>query len=128
MRSDRPLPELDLGSVGSRLRRWPAVESLREGDAMDVQFITSVAVITPNPAVSRRLYLDAVGLPLTAEADGYRAAKTSTAARASASGPWLKLPKPASEPLTGQLIDRCRRRASSSRSPMLTPSKSLRTS
>jgi len=38
---------------------------------MDVQFITSVAVITPNPAVSRRLYLDAVGLPLTAEADGY---------------------------------------------------------
>ena len=38
---------------------------------MDVQFITSVAVITPNPAVSRRLYLDALGLPLTVEADGY---------------------------------------------------------
>jgi len=71
VRSDRPLPELDLGSVGSRLRRWPAVGSLREGDAMDVQFITSVAVITPNPAVSRRLYLDALGLSLTAEADGY---------------------------------------------------------
>ena len=29
-----------------------------EGDAMDVQFITSVAVITPEPAVSRRLYVD----------------------------------------------------------------------
>jgi hypothetical protein len=42
-----------------------------EGDAMDVQFVTSVAVITPEPAVSRRLYLDALGLPLTAEADGY---------------------------------------------------------
>ena len=38
---------------------------------MDVQFITSVAVITPEPAVSRRLYADALGLPLTAEADGY---------------------------------------------------------
>ena len=38
---------------------------------MDVQFITSVAVITPNPAVSRRLYLDALGLSLTVEADGY---------------------------------------------------------
>ena len=38
---------------------------------MDVQFVTSVAVITPNPAVSRRLYLDALGLPRTAEADGY---------------------------------------------------------
>ena len=38
---------------------------------MEVQFITSVAVITPNPADSRRLYLDALGLPLTVEADGY---------------------------------------------------------
>ncbi len=38
---------------------------------MDVQFITSVAVITPEPAVSRRLYVDTLGLPLTAEADGY---------------------------------------------------------
>jgi catechol 2,3-dioxygenase-like lactoylglutathione lyase family enzyme len=46
-------------------------ESRLEGDAMDVQFITSVAVITPEPEVSRRLYLDALGLPLTAEADGY---------------------------------------------------------
>ena len=38
---------------------------------MDVQFITSVAVITPEPAVSRQLYVDALGLLLTAEADGY---------------------------------------------------------
>jgi catechol 2,3-dioxygenase-like lactoylglutathione lyase family enzyme len=38
---------------------------------MDVQFITSVAVITPDPSVSRGLYVDALGLPLTAEADGY---------------------------------------------------------
>ncbi len=38
---------------------------------MDVQFITSVAVITPDPSVSRALYVDALGLPLTAEGDGY---------------------------------------------------------
>ena len=38
---------------------------------MDVQFITSVAVITPDPGVSRRLYVDALGLALTAEGDGY---------------------------------------------------------
>src|SRR5664279_2135251 len=38
---------------------------------MDVQFITSVAVITPDPSVSRRLYVDALGLPLTAEVDDY---------------------------------------------------------
>jgi catechol 2,3-dioxygenase-like lactoylglutathione lyase family enzyme len=43
-----------------------------EGDVMDVQFIASVAVITPDPSVSRRLYVDALGLPLTAsEGDGY---------------------------------------------------------
>ena len=38
---------------------------------MDVQFITSVAVITPDPSASRRLYVDALGLALTAEGDGY---------------------------------------------------------
>lgn len=38
---------------------------------MDVQFITSIAVITAEPAVSRRFYVDALGLPLIAEADGY---------------------------------------------------------
>ena len=38
---------------------------------MDVQFITSVAVITPDPSVSRRLYVNALGLALTAEGDGY---------------------------------------------------------
>jgi catechol 2,3-dioxygenase-like lactoylglutathione lyase family enzyme len=36
---------------------------------MDVQFIASIAVITPDPSVSRRLYVDALGLPLTASED-----------------------------------------------------------
>jgi catechol 2,3-dioxygenase-like lactoylglutathione lyase family enzyme len=39
---------------------------------MDVEFISSVAVITPDPANSRELYLDALGLPLHAnEGDDY---------------------------------------------------------
>ena len=38
---------------------------------MDVQFITSVAVIVTEPAAGRRFYVDALGLRLTAEADGY---------------------------------------------------------
>ncbi len=38
---------------------------------MEVQFIASVAVITPDPKVSRELYMDALGLPLTGEGDGY---------------------------------------------------------
>ena len=31
---------------------------------MDVLFVTSVAVIAPDPPASRRLYVDALGLPL----------------------------------------------------------------
>jgi catechol 2,3-dioxygenase-like lactoylglutathione lyase family enzyme len=65
---------------------------------MDVQFITSVAVITSDPSVSRRLYVDALGLRLTAEDDGYLHSedlhsedidivRTSTVVRASVSGP-----------------------------------------
>jgi catechol 2,3-dioxygenase-like lactoylglutathione lyase family enzyme len=39
---------------------------------MEIQFITSFAVITPDPAASRRLYVDALGLPLGhAEGDDY---------------------------------------------------------
>jgi catechol 2,3-dioxygenase-like lactoylglutathione lyase family enzyme len=40
-----------------------------EGDVMDVQFVTSVAVITPDASVSRKLYVDALGLPLTTSED-----------------------------------------------------------
>lgn len=38
---------------------------------MDVLFITSVAVITADPPRSRRLFIDALGLPLEGEGDGY---------------------------------------------------------
>lgn len=37
---------------------------------MDVLFIASVAVVAPDPAESRRLYVDALGLPLAAAGDG----------------------------------------------------------
>jgi hypothetical protein len=47
------LPEQERESTGP-------VELTPEGDVMHVQFITSVAVITPDPSVSRRLYMDAI--------------------------------------------------------------------
>jgi catechol 2,3-dioxygenase-like lactoylglutathione lyase family enzyme len=47
------------------------LDSMLEGDVMDVKFITSVAVITPDPGGSRKLYADALGLPLISEGDGY---------------------------------------------------------
>jgi catechol 2,3-dioxygenase-like lactoylglutathione lyase family enzyme len=37
---------------------------------MDIQFIAGVAVVAPDPARSRELYLDALGLPLAADAGG----------------------------------------------------------
>jgi catechol 2,3-dioxygenase-like lactoylglutathione lyase family enzyme len=38
---------------------------------MDVQFIGSVAVISPDTSASRGLYVNALGLPLACEPDGY---------------------------------------------------------
>jgi len=38
---------------------------------MDVLFITSVAVVAADPAASRRLFIDALGLPLEGEGNGY---------------------------------------------------------
>jgi catechol 2,3-dioxygenase-like lactoylglutathione lyase family enzyme len=37
---------------------------------MDIRFITGVAVVTPDPPRSRELYVDALGLPLEADAGG----------------------------------------------------------
>lgn len=36
---------------------------------MKIEFVASVAVIAPDPAQSRRLYVEALGLPLTSQSD-----------------------------------------------------------
>jgi catechol 2,3-dioxygenase-like lactoylglutathione lyase family enzyme len=38
---------------------------------MDVRFLSTVAVVVADPAHSRRLFIDALGLPLQGEGDGY---------------------------------------------------------
>jgi catechol 2,3-dioxygenase-like lactoylglutathione lyase family enzyme len=38
---------------------------------MDVLFITSTAVVTADPPLSRKLFIGALGLPLEGEGDGY---------------------------------------------------------
>ena len=38
---------------------------------MEIEFVSGVAVIAPDPARSRRLYVDALGLPLTSEGGDY---------------------------------------------------------
>jgi hypothetical protein len=69
------VPRLVCGrrTVGARCEdRRIEPTSTTEGAVMDVQFIASVAVISPDPVVSRMLYLDGLGLPLAAsEGDDY---------------------------------------------------------
>ena len=38
---------------------------------MDIQFITSMAVVAADPPQSRRLFMDILGLPLEGEGEGY---------------------------------------------------------
>jgi catechol 2,3-dioxygenase-like lactoylglutathione lyase family enzyme len=38
---------------------------------MHIEFLSTVAVIAPDPISSRNLYVDALGLPLQGEGDGY---------------------------------------------------------
>lgn len=38
---------------------------------MDIEFLATVAVIAPDPVSSRKLYVEALGLPLQGEGDGY---------------------------------------------------------
>jgi catechol 2,3-dioxygenase-like lactoylglutathione lyase family enzyme len=38
---------------------------------VNIEFLSTVAVIAPNPAASRELYVSALGLPLEGQGNGY---------------------------------------------------------
>jgi catechol 2,3-dioxygenase-like lactoylglutathione lyase family enzyme len=46
-------------------------EAVTTGVGMKIEFLATVAVIAPDPNSSRALYVDALGLPLHGEGDGY---------------------------------------------------------
>jgi catechol 2,3-dioxygenase-like lactoylglutathione lyase family enzyme len=50
--------------VSDSYKTVPATDMLNAG--MDIVFVASVAVIAPDPAQTRKLYVDALGLPLAA--------------------------------------------------------------
>lgn len=60
-----------LGGAGRAAYRRLREPDRKEVTAMDVQFITSFAVVTPDPEASRGLYVEALGLPLEGEDGGY---------------------------------------------------------
>lgn len=43
---------------------------------MNIEFVATVAVIAPDPVRSRSLYVDALGLPLLGEGEGYSHSET----------------------------------------------------
>jgi catechol 2,3-dioxygenase-like lactoylglutathione lyase family enzyme len=43
----------------------------QEGGHMNIEFLSTVAVIAPDPCASRELYVGALGLPLEGEGNGY---------------------------------------------------------
>jgi hypothetical protein len=43
---------------------------------MNIEFVATVAVISPDPVHSRSLYIDALGLPLLGEGEGYQHSET----------------------------------------------------
>jgi catechol 2,3-dioxygenase-like lactoylglutathione lyase family enzyme len=44
--------------------------SARGGGRVKIEFLSTIAVIAPDPAASRELYIDALGLPLASEVGG----------------------------------------------------------
>jgi catechol 2,3-dioxygenase-like lactoylglutathione lyase family enzyme len=57
------------------MRAYDAARQSRSGSrkvvSVDVLFITSVAAVTADPPQSRKLFIDALGLPLEGEGNGY---------------------------------------------------------
>jgi catechol 2,3-dioxygenase-like lactoylglutathione lyase family enzyme len=77
---------------------------------MDIQFITSIAVIAPDPRKSRELYIDALGLPLEASpGSDYFHSDRVKAASISGSGRCRRRLRRASGHRTGPLIAPSRR-------------------
>jgi len=69
------------------------VESVPEDDAVDVQFIASVAVITPDPGASRKLYVDGLGLPLAGSDDDYQHSEEIGGSKSFGIGPLTHVPQ-----------------------------------
>jgi catechol 2,3-dioxygenase-like lactoylglutathione lyase family enzyme len=57
--------------LGASKDRSASSNNLRGGD-VNLEFLSTVAVIAPDPAQSRRLYVDALGLPLEGRGNGYQ--------------------------------------------------------
>ena len=83
---------------------------------MNIEFLSTVAVIAPDPPASRKLYVDALGLPLESEGGDYYHSEQITGSKSFGIWPLSQAAERASGQRIGQRSGRCRRSASSSTS------------
>jgi hypothetical protein len=83
---------------------------------VNIEFLSTVAVIAPDPSASRELFVDALGLPSKAAARAITTPNRSRVASPSASGRSPRPLKRASAPLSGRRSVPCRSSASNSTS------------
>lgn len=89
---------------------------------MNLEFLATVAMIAPDPTSSRKLYVEALGLPLQGEDDGYQHSEQIAACKSFGICLALRPRGRASEPTGGRWSGRSRRSASSLTSTTLLPS------
>jgi hypothetical protein len=99
--------------VGETSRSDAALEV--GGPVVNLRFIGSVAVISPDPSASRHLYVDALGLPLAGEPDGYLHSENIEGSKSFGIWPLSQAAQVCFGTTTGRRIVLFRRRASSSR-------------
>jgi hypothetical protein len=78
---------------------------------MNIEFLSTVAVIAPDPSASKRLYVNALGLPLEGGEGGYQHSEQIAGSSPSASGRCPRLPRHASERRSRRRNGQCRRSA-----------------
>ena len=94
----------------------PSAGLSRSSDFVSTSTTSTVAVIAPDPSASRRLYVDALGLPLEGQGDDYQHSERIVGCKSSASGRCPRRLRHASERRSGRRSGRCRRSASNSTS------------
>lgn len=91
---------------------------------MEILFVSSFAVVAPDPVESRKLFIDALGLPLKRhEGDDYFFSEQIGGAKHFGVWPLSRPPRPASGPRPGRRIGPYPRPVSNSKSPTRPPSR-----
>ena len=71
MTAESPIRRPRLSTLG-KTRPRSKTHNANEEATLKIEFLSTVAVIAPDPSSSRRLYVDAIGLPLSGDGSDYQ--------------------------------------------------------